>query len=66
MIEVSVNNERRAIAPERPLSELLGEWGFGEQVAVAVNESFVPRSRYASYTLQGGDRVDVVAPVQGG
>lgn len=67
MIEVSVNNDRKRVEPERPLAELLAEWGFEcERVAVAVNETFVPRSQYGSYALRDRDRVDVVAPVQGG
>lgn len=67
MIEVSVNSESRQIDSGKSLAELLGEWGFdGQRVAVAVNEDFVPRSTYASVSLQAGDRVDVVAPVQGG
>lgn len=35
-------------------------------VAVAINESFVPRSQYAAHRLNDGDRVEVLAPVQGG
>ncbi|MBB3047332.1 sulfur carrier protein [Litorivivens lipolytica] len=67
MIEVSVNSESKQIDGAKTLAELLGEWGFEcQRVAVAVNEDFVPRSTYASVSLKAGDRVDVVAPVQGG
>ena len=67
MIEVSVNSESRQVDNRRNLAELLGDWGFDcQRVAVAVNEDFVPRSTYANVSLQAGDRVDVVAPVQGG
>lgn len=67
MIEVSVNSERKTIDSGKSLAELLGDWGFEcQRVAVAVNEDFVPRSTYADVSLQAGDRVDVVAPVQGG
>ncbi|WP_372778299.1 sulfur carrier protein ThiS [Litorivivens sp.] len=67
MIVVSVNSESRQIDGGKNLAELLGEWGFDcQRVAVAVNEDFVPRSTYANVSLQAGDRVDVVAPVQGG
>lgn len=67
MIDVSVNNEPKHIAAEQPLAELLAEWGFACQcVAVAVNEDFVPRSSYVNVYLNAGDRIDVVAPVQGG
>ncbi len=66
-IEISVNSESKQIDDRKTLAELLGEWGFESQrVAVAVNEDFVPRSTYSDVSLQAGDRVDVVAPVQGG
>ena len=38
----------------------------GAPIAVAHNEEFVPRSRYASLQLQEGDRLEIVAPMQGG
>ncbi len=67
MISVSVNNQSRECKAEQPLSALLADWGFEcEKVAVAVNEQFVPRSQYAEHTLNAGDRIDVLAPVQGG
>ncbi|MBD2857763.1 sulfur carrier protein ThiS [Spongiibacter sp. KMU-158] len=67
MISVSVNNEAKQCANDQPLKGLLGTWGFDdEKVAVAVNEEFVPRSQYSAFTLSDGDRVDVLAPVQGG
>ncbi|WP_339677844.1 sulfur carrier protein ThiS [uncultured Zhongshania sp.] len=67
IITVSVNNESRDCAPDQPLAQLLTIWGFeAGKVAIAVNQSFVPRSQYKSYCLEHGDKVDVLAPVQGG
>ena len=67
MIEISVNNEAKRVEAGKYLAELLSEWGFEcQRVAVAVNEDFVPRSNYAQVSLNAGDRIDVVAPVQGG
>ena len=34
--------------------------------AVAVNETFVPRSHYAALELQNGDRIELLVPMQGG
>lgn len=34
--------------------------------AVAINESFVPRSQYAETLLREGDRVEIVVAMQGG
>ncbi len=45
----------------------MAAWGYDcGKIAVAVNEDFVPRSQYASLRLKESDRVDIVAPVQGG
>lgn len=49
------------------LEELLRDAGFGTaRVATAVNEAFVAASRRSACELKEGDRVEVVAPIQGG
>ena len=35
-------------------------------VAVAVNETVIPRARWGEVALQPGDAVEIVKPVQGG
>ncbi|WP_334133519.1 sulfur carrier protein ThiS [Tepidimonas sp.] len=34
--------------------------------AVALNLQFVPRAHYASTPLRDGDRVEIIAPINGG
>lgn len=49
------------------LQALLIEAGFGEAVvATAVNGDFVPATMRAGLVLSDGDRVEVLAPMQGG
>lgn len=49
------------------LSAALEELGYaGARVATALNEEFVPASHRAATPLSDGDRVEVVAPMQGG
>lgn len=49
------------------LQALLEELGHGTaKVATAVNETFVPAALRATQTLIRGDRVEIVAPRQGG
>ena len=49
------------------LADALAELGYADaQVATAVNEEFVPRGARAVRALAAGDRVEVVAPRQGG
>lgn len=49
------------------LAALLTELGKGEaKVATSLNETFVPKTLRDTQTLTDGDRVEVVAPRQGG
>ncbi|MEM7073892.1 MAG: sulfur carrier protein ThiS [Pseudomonadota bacterium] len=50
----------------RDLSALLTERGFTGRVATAVNEVFIPAAARAEHVLSDGDRVEVLAPMQGG
>lgn len=49
------------------LADALAEKGYAEaQVATAVNEQFVPKAQRPTRKLAEGDRVEIVAPRQGG
>lgn len=49
------------------LAALLAELGKADdKVATAVNEAFVPVGARATHALQDGDRVEILAPRQGG
>ncbi|MAN98797.1 sulfur carrier protein ThiS [uncultured Roseovarius sp.] len=49
------------------LDALLVELGYGgAKVATAVNESFVPAAIRPEQRLNEGDRIEIVAPRQGG
>jgi sulfur carrier protein len=49
------------------LADALAEHGYADaQVATAVNEEFVPKAQRPMRKLADGDRVEVVAPRQGG
>jgi sulfur carrier protein len=51
----------------RSLAEMLTELGFdGAAIATAVNGTFVPTAARAGTHLQDGDRIEVLAPMQGG
>lgn len=62
---IILNGERCEIAAE-DLAGLLTERGLTGRVATAVNETFVPATARADHTLSDGDRVEVLAPMQGG
>jgi sulfur carrier protein len=63
---IIVNGERDETAA-RTLAELVAARGLAEnQVATAVNGEFVPRGARAATLLGSGDKVEIVAPRQGG
>jgi sulfur carrier protein len=65
-MKIVLNGEPREVRAPR-LHEALDELGFGgSAVATAVNGSFVPAPARAATLLAEGDRVEVLAPRQGG
>ncbi len=64
-MKIVLNGEARDVRAQN-LAELLDECGFTGRVATAVNEDFVPSSLRIAHKLTNGDRVEVVAPMQGG
>ncbi|WP_299546058.1 sulfur carrier protein ThiS [uncultured Tateyamaria sp.] len=65
-MKIIVNGE--AINSDAPsLAALLEDLGKGEaKIATSVNEAFVPKTLRATQTLKDGDRIEIVAPRQGG
>ncbi|MBB95015.1 MAG: thiamine biosynthesis protein ThiS [Rhodobacteraceae bacterium] len=65
-MKITVNGTPRDIAAPT-LAAALDELGYGtDRVATAVNEAFVPSSARAGHALAEGDRLEVLAPKQGG
>lgn len=65
-MRLEVNGEAREVAATT-LAEALEALGFGGmRVATAVNGDFVPASARAATRLAPGDRIEVLAPMQGG
>jgi len=64
-MKIILNGERREVAA-MTLAALLTECGFSTRVATAVNESFVPATARAGHYLSDGDRIEVLAAMQGG
>jgi sulfur carrier protein len=66
-VTIRVNGEVRN-SPATTLDELVRQLGLADTsgVAIAVNETIIPRSGWAGHALQTGDRVEIVGAVQGG
>jgi sulfur carrier protein len=67
MLTVTVNGQEKILEKPLNLNEALTEWGYRSHAfAVAINATFVPRSRYAATLLKDGDAIDVLSPLSGG
>lgn len=64
-MKIVLNGETRDVQATC-LAALLEECGVTGRVATSLNEVFVPATLRAAQTIAGGDRVEVVAPMQGG
>lgn len=66
-IDVTLNGEPTSIAEGTTVRRLLERLSLADAaVAVAVNGTFVPRSRHAAHVVREGDAIELVAPMQGG
>jgi sulfur carrier protein len=69
-VKVLVNGQSRELADAVTIAELVAEeapeLAGGRGVAVAVDAEIVPRSEWRSTTLEPGQRVELLAAMQGG
>ncbi|GAA6210008.1 sulfur carrier protein ThiS [Cognatishimia sp. WU-CL00825] len=65
-MKIMVNGEKHEVEATS-LAAILVELGHGgAKVATAVNEDFVPATLRETTEIKDGDRVEIVAPRQGG
>jgi sulfur carrier protein len=64
---ISVNGASRMLASSQSVADLVTALALeGKRIAVEVNGTIVPRSRYGDTRLHAGDRVEIVGAVGGG
>lgn len=68
MLEISVNGERKSLSQPLVLEKAMQEWGFNpdDLLVIAVNQTFVPRDRWADTDVQAADEIDILQPIVGG
>ena len=67
MIAIVVNGSAAEVESGVTVAMLVGQLGRDARgVAVAINETVVPRSSWPATALQPGDRVEVLRAAQGG
>jgi sulfur carrier protein len=66
-MHVMVNGTARSVEAPASIAELVRALGLeGKRIAIERNGEIVPKSRYASTTVDAGDRLEIVAAVGGG
>lgn len=65
-MKIVINGQSAVVAEQISLSEALANYGARPPFAVAVNGDFVPRSQCETKTLNEGDSIDLLSPIQGG
>lgn len=65
-MKITINGTKTEVKATN-MADLLVELGHGDaKLATALNEDFVPATARADTPLEAGDRVEIVAPRQGG
>ncbi len=67
-MEITINGEKRVLADQVTLAELLVELGLPDlrRVAVEHNGNLAPREQWSTLRLTDGDRLEIVHFVGGG
>ena len=66
-MKIILNGDAHEVPPAASLARALDELGFGGAVvATALNGEFVASSARTDTVLSEGDRIEVLAPMQGG
>ncbi|MBN4067384.1 sulfur carrier protein ThiS [Simkania negevensis] len=70
MIAVKYNEKKQIVGDNLSLEQLLKTMGIvahtAKGIAVAHNQTVVPRDQWGSLFLQEGDQIDVLQAIQGG
>ena len=66
-MKIIINGLEKTLSAPLNISELLDNEGYADMtIAVARNGAFVPKTTYQDITLEAGDQIEIVAPMQGG
>jgi thiamine biosynthesis protein ThiS len=66
-MKITINGQTKTLPAPLDIAALLEAEGYSAmKVAVARNGDFVSKSSYADITLDDGDSIEIVAPMQGG
>lgn len=67
MISIQINDQQQELQSSKPIQSVLEELGlFREGIAVALNETVIPKREWNEQMVKDGDRMMIVRAVQGG
>ncbi len=66
-MKLYINGDERQVDPGLTAQQLIEQMGLtGKRLAMEVNLEIVPRSQFADYRFNDGDRVEIVHAIGGG
>lgn len=67
-MEVFINNQSVSLSELTTLNDVLMQQNFLEKkgIAVAVNNSVVPKAEWNIYTIEAADKITIIRATQGG
>lgn len=65
-MNIQINGEQITLAENTRLADALKSYGAKPPFAVAINGCFIPRTEHQQQTLQPGDSIELLSPIQGG
>ncbi len=66
-MEISINGQSQQVQDDFTVAQLIDTLGLtSKRLAVEVNLAIVPRSKFETYILTQGDRVEIVQAIGGG
>ena len=66
-MRISVNGEIKEFSQESlTIDKILDILEYKRGIAVALNETFIIKTKYRDTVVKDGDRLDILSPIQGG
>lgn len=65
-MKLMINGEWQTFESDQLLASILDSIGAKPPYAIAVNQTFVPRSQYQTLTMNDGDAIEIVQAMAGG
>ncbi|MDR4494464.1 MAG: sulfur carrier protein ThiS [Nitrospirales bacterium] len=66
-MRITLNGESKEVAPDLSVGSLLQQLELQpDRVAVEINLSILDRSKFTTWTLQEGDRIEIISFIGGG